>query len=70
MIVAITSTYWIAIIFPPIFYACILLVRYTVKALRETSRLFSTSKSPLLSFLGETITGASTIRAFKKTKEF
>ena len=33
-------------------------------------RLNSTTKSPLLSFLGETIQGATTIRAFKKNDEF
>lgn len=33
-------------------------------------RIVSTTKSPLISYLGETITGSSTIRAFEKNDEF
>jgi len=36
--------------------------------LLEMNRLFSVTKSPILSHLGETIAGNSTIRAFNKTE--
>lgn len=40
------------------------------KANTETQRLFSTTNSPVLSFIGESISGTSTIRAFKREAEF
>lgn len=41
-----------------------------IKSIRETARLTSTTRSPMLSLLSETINGASTIRAFKRQDEF
>ena len=36
----------------------------------ETQRIYNITNSPILSFIGESISGASTIRAFKKEDEF
>lgn len=55
---------------PLLFFLCSLLVKQTVVAIRETSRLFSVSKSPIVSNMGEAISGASTIRAFGLVKDF
>lgn len=41
-----------------------------VRALKETSRVESVSTSPVLTHLGESMLGSSTIRAFKKSKLF
>jgi ATP-binding cassette subfamily C (CFTR/MRP) protein 2 len=48
------------------FYAAYRLYRYSINAYRETTRVESITKSPLLSYLSETIAGCSTIRAFEK----
>jgi hypothetical protein len=48
----------------------ILIVKSSELSIKETVRLNSTTRSPLLSFLGETIQGSSTIRAFKRNQEF
>ena len=48
----------------------ILIVKNSELSIKETVRLNSTTRSPLLSFLGETIQGSSTIRAFKRNDEF
>lgn len=68
--VAIFAVYWIGAILPIIFMLAFCLVIKVVPAIRETVRLSSTTKSPLLSYLGETISGSTTIRAFDLTDEF
>lgn len=45
-------------------------MKKVIKSIRETTRLQSLSKSPLISYLQETINGASTIRAFDLTSHF
>ena len=52
---------------PIILLISYLLVKRTAASIRETVRLYTTTKSPLLSHLGETMSGASTIRAYGKT---
>jgi ABC-type multidrug transport system fused ATPase/permease subunit len=69
-IVAIYAVYWIGILIPFLLGVSYLIVSRSAKAIKETVRLQSTSKSPLLSYLGETINGASSIRAFNRSEEF
>lgn len=70
MILAIYAVKWIGIILPFIMIISILVVKNSELSIKETVRLNSTTRSPLLSFLGETIQGSSTIRAFKRNEEF
>ena len=66
-VVAIYAVPWIAIIIPIVLVISYYLVKKVTNALRETVRLTNTTKSPLLSYLGETCNGLSTIRAFGMT---
>ena len=68
--VAIFAVYWIGAALPIVFLFAFCLVNKVVPAIRETVRPSNTTKSPLLSFLGETITGSTTIRAFNLSEEF
>lgn len=68
--VAIYAVPWIAVVVPVVAMISYVLVRAVTNALRETVRLTNTTKSPLLSYLGETINGASTIRAFGMNQRF
>ena len=61
---------WILILLPILFYICAKIYKHSINAYRETTRIESLTKSPLLSFLAETCSGAPTIRAFGKQKEF
>lgn len=70
IIMAIISLPWIAFILPVIALVSWAIIRQAKVAIRETVRIVSTTKSPLISYLGETITGSSTIRAFGKTEDF
>lgn len=70
MVVSTLSVPYILILFVAVLGAAISMVSKSIKSIRETTRLFATSKSPLISSLSESIHGASTIRAFKKTDEF
>jgi len=69
-IVSMFAVKWIIIVVPMIFIISYFIVRSASVSIKETVRLFNTTKSPLLSYLGETINGASTIRAFGKNEEF
>ena len=51
-------------------FLAVLVYRYSINGIRELTRIESLTKSPLLSFLSETYSGSSTIRAFKKQKDF
>jgi len=64
MIVAIIALPWIGLLFPFVFLISYWILMRALPAIRETVRLEATIKSPLLSHLTETISGASTIRAF------
>jgi len=61
---------WVLILLPFVFLLVFKLFRYSISAFREVTRIESVSKSPILSFVIETLSGASTIRAFKKQSEF
>ena len=61
---------WILVLLPVLFFICAKIYTHSIAAYRETTRIESLTKSPLLSFLAETCSGAPTIRAFGKQKEF
>lgn len=61
---------WIAFLIPILVFVGYLIITRVLSAIRETVRLQSTCKSPMLSFLSESISGQSTIRAFKKKGQF
>lgn len=68
MFVSAYASPFITILFPILFYLGFALVSKVSIALRETARITNITKSPLLSFLAESISGASTIRAFGYTE--
>lgn len=70
VIIAIVALPWVALLLPVIALISWVIIRRAKTAIRETVRIVSTTKSPLISYLGETITGSSTIRAFGKTHQF
>mmetsp|Transcript_31687 Transcript_31687/g.48507 ORF Transcript_31687/g.48507 Transcript_31687/m.48507 type:complete len:225 (-) Transcript_31687:919-1593(-) len=67
---AIYAFKWFLAILPFIFIIAFKIVSKVAKAIGETVRLQSTTKSPTLSYLGESFSGASTIRAFNKEADF
>ena len=70
IVVASVVVPWILLIFPLVLICTIWLYSKSISATKETARIESVTRSPLLSYLGETINGNSTIRAFKKEREF
>ena len=60
----------VGFIFPLVFFLVYKVYSYFINASREVERLKSTAESPVISFLGESINGTSTIRAFGKEAEF
>lgn len=69
-IVAIIAVKWIGLILPfVVIFSYVIISRATI-AIKETVRLQSTTKSPIISYLNETIRGISTIRAFGQTSIF
>ena len=70
VILSITVVPWIALLYPFIFGVIYLLYRLSVAGNKEVNRVESLTKSPLLSFINESIAGNSTIRAFKRKEDF
>jgi ATP-binding cassette subfamily C (CFTR/MRP) protein 1 len=70
IIVATIVVPWILLLLPFLIYLVIKLYNRSIQSFRETSRIESMTKSPLLSFMGETFAGSSTIRAFKREQDF
>ena len=70
IIMSIIIVPWIALFFPVIFIIVIKLYRHSIDATKEVKRIESVTKSPLLAYLQETLSGTSTIRAFKKKEHF
>jgi len=61
---------WIGLIYPFILVSIMIMFKLSIAATKEVARVESVTKSPLLSFLQESISGASTIRAFECCDEF
>lgn len=70
IVVAMIVIPWLGLLVPLIVLISYFIVSRVSSAIRETVRLQSTIKSPMLSFFQESINGQSTIRAFKKTDQF
>jgi ATP-binding cassette, subfamily C (CFTR/MRP), member 1 len=70
VIISIWVVPWVATIFPVMLICVFVLYKLAIDATKEVSRIESVSKSPLLAFLSETISGSSTIRAFQRQNEF
>jgi ABC-type multidrug transport system fused ATPase/permease subunit len=68
--VAALNTPWILATIPFVLTAMIILLKFYIKSFREVNRLGSVTHSPLMNHLGETISGATTIRSFVKQKQF
>lgn len=64
------AVYWVALTLPILIFIAYKLYRHAINSYRETNRIESITKSPLLSYLAETHSGSSTIRAFGKKREF
>ena len=69
-IISVYAVYQIGFIFPLIMVGSFLLMKKTLKAIKECGRLRATSSSPLISYLTETVNGVSTIRAFNLIEQF
>ena len=64
--IAVIAVPWVSLILPVIFLISWSIFASSNRAIKETTRLTSTTKSPLISYVSETISGSSTIRAFGK----
>lgn len=64
VVVGIIVLPYLALLLPVIAFFSYLLLTKSKNGIKESVRLVSTTKSPLLSHLGETITGCPTLRAF------
>ena len=70
LVIAIYVVPWIGLLLPILFLMTAYIYLRSIAAVKEVSRIESVTKSPLLSFLSETLSGSSTIRAFDKREEF
>ena len=70
LIVILWTNWYIVAAFPFILMACFFLFKFAVSAYRETNRIESITKSPLLNYINETFNGVSTVRAFNKSEQF
>jgi len=61
---------WVLAIVPFIIIILILIMKKFSRTLKEASRMESITASPILTHLGETINGASTIRTYEKVELF
>jgi ABC-type multidrug transport system fused ATPase/permease subunit len=64
--IAIYAVNFIVIILPFVVILSYIIVKKSSIGIRESVKLMSITKSPLLSYLGESIAGSSTIRAYKR----
>ena len=70
-IITIMTVIWqFIIVIIPVSFGFYFVQTFYVTTSRQLKRLESISRSPIYSHFGETITGSSTIRAFKREKEF
>lgn len=69
-IVAIVAVKWVSLGIPVLVTVLFFLLRKVLPSIRESVKVTSHTKSPLLTCLSETMRGSSTIRAFKKKQEF
>jgi ABC-type multidrug transport system fused ATPase/permease subunit len=70
VIMSIVVLPWIGLFYPFLLVIICVLFKLSIAATKEVSRVESVTKSPLLAFLSESISGASTIRAFDRVEDF
>jgi ABC-type multidrug transport system fused ATPase/permease subunit len=70
IVVIILANWYLLLIFPFMLYYLVKIYKFTIGSYCELNRLNSVTKTPILSHLGESISGNSTIRAFGKQKQF
>ncbi|CAL8146550.1 unnamed protein product [Orchesella dallaii] len=70
LIVISVSTSIFALVIPPVGIVYYFVQRFFVVTSRQLKRLESVTRSPIYSHFGETLSGASTIRAFKQQERF
>jgi len=68
--VAALNTPWILVTIPFVLTIMVVLLKFYIKSFREINRLGSVTHSPLMNHLGETISGATTIRSFEQQAPF
>lgn len=68
--VATYTVVWVILVLPCLLLFSLYYTKYFIRGLKETRRIESVTNSPLLSHLGETISGVRTIRAFWVEPQF
>lgn len=61
---------WVLILYAPVGYALLFVVRVYQASAREVKRLDSITRSPFLNLVSETISGIETIRSYRMTEYF
>ncbi len=69
IIVCYSNVYFLAVVIP-LGFGFYLLQKFYVSTARQVKRLESISRSPIYSHFGETVSGATTIRAYGMTRQF
>lgn len=70
VVVGVITLPYIALLLPVIALISYSIINRSKNGIKESVRLVSTTKSPLLGHLSETITGCPTLRAFNSTQKF
>ena len=70
MLMAVIVVPWIGLFFPIVAMLLYHFYKNAISAKKEVQRIESVTKSPLLSFQSEIISGSSTIRAYQKKDDF
>ena len=70
LIIICVATPWFIVTLIPITAIYLFIRKYFVASMRQLKRMDSASKSPIFSHFSESLTGVSTIRAYKDEKRF
>ena len=70
IIIIAANNYYTLIVLPVMFAICYYLWSYQIVAYKDTKRIESITKSPILNTFNESRNGSSVIRAFGKEQEF
>lgn len=70
IVLAAYSVIWVLILVPVVFLSLVFCLRIYKKGLKEATRIESVTNSPILTHLGETSLGISTIRVYDKLEDF
>ena len=70
LVISVIVVWWIIFVIPIMMYLVYRVFTRSISGVKEITRVESVTKSPLLSFLGETISGATTIRAYDQVETF